>query len=241
VLLNGGNAPDLFKLEFSAAIFRALGLVPDHFADFREPVRFAEIAVPFPAAEENHQGHGAFAELCHEIGRSLIVDEDTRPLQAPVYLTKRLVRSGVHQLANEDELCYALEREGVEVLSPERLPFAQQVAQWARRPVIGGLAGSMMHTSIFVADRNYVALSPEPWVNSNQVIIDRLNHNDATTLYPSDGYRHLSARHGFAHTLALYDPPRTAAAFAAALRGAILSGRRRRRAHSFGRFVRLGF
>ena len=213
VVLNGAHVDDLFEADFSHTIFRTLGLTRESFADFREPVRFREMLIPEPAVEENHLGHPAFAELCHAIGRAVLGGAAPQTSQRPVYLTKQRLPSGVHRIANEDVFCAELQRRGVEIVSPERLSFSDQVALWASRPLVMGTAGSMMHTSIFVPGRTYLALNPEGWVNSNQAILDRLNGNRGWSLYPAEGYVREEPAPGFAIGQRLVDPVRTAREF----------------------------
>ena len=213
VLLNGVHAPDLFELSFSRSIFDALGIRLENFASFQEPVRFREIIVPGPAVEENHQGHPAFADLCHFIGDAVLGEAEEAINAQPVYLTKQRISSGVHRISNEDAFCASLERGGVEIVSPELLSFRDQLRLWRNRPAMAGVSGSMMHTSIFVPRRSYVALNPEPWINSNQAILDRLNANSARVFYPKSGYQLEGTSERFGHVLRLRDPERAAKDF----------------------------
>ena len=64
----------------------------------------------------------------------------------------------------------------------------------------------MLHTSIFVPKRQYCALNPEVWINSNQVMIDKLNHNTGHTYFPKAGYWREKHDGAFAHTLQIKDP-----------------------------------
>ena len=213
VLLNGIHAADLFELDFSRTIFNALGIRLENFANFQEAVRFRQIIIPAPSIEENHQGHPAFADLCHFIGEAVLGGSQAPIDTRPVYLTKQRVSAGVHRISNEESFCAFLERQGVEIISPELLSFRDQIQLWCNRPSISGVSGSMMHTSIFIPHRSYVALNPEPWINSNQAILDKLNGNSAHVLYPKDGYQREKASEGFGHVLRLRNPERAAEDF----------------------------
>jgi hypothetical protein len=227
VLLNGGSAPDVFEIEFIASIFAVLGISLSSFAVFHQPVRFHTLEVPSPSAEENHQVHQAFAELCHRIGRSLLSDTPLRVSDRPVYLTKRALASGVHRIVNEDAFCARLERLGVDIVSPEQLTLQQQVAIWAQRRIVGAMFGSMLHTSIFVPARAYVALNTETWINSNQAMIDTVNANRSRILIPDAGYVRTAGTMGFHHDLRLADPRQTADEFFKAMMQARDEERRR--------------
>lgn len=213
VLLNGVNAPELFELEFSRAIFQSLGIAPESFAAFREPTVFDEILCPDPAVEENHSGRPVFIELCHAIGRRLLGPEMVTPDPRPVFLSKRRLPAGVHKVVNEEDLCGELEARGFQIISPEQLALREQVRLWASRPVVAGMSGSMLHTGVFAPGRRYLALNPERWINSNQAILDRLNGVRGRTLYPRRGYLPEPAP-GFAHGLRLPSPAAAAAQIA---------------------------
>ncbi len=213
VLLNGALAPTMSYFEFARTLFAALGISQDSFATFDRPVRLRRLMVPAPAIEENRGGHVQFAEFCHRIGASLLGEGGREESDSLVYLTKRRLPSGVYRIVNEDAFCAELERLGVEVVSPEALSLRDQIALWAGRRVVAGMSGSMLHTSVFVPGRRYVALNVEPWRNSNQLIFDRINGNVATTLHPRLGLAALGASQSFHHNFRLTDPQRTARGF----------------------------
>ncbi len=206
VLLASGDVEEPFRHEFSATILRALGLSPENFATLIEPVRFESILVPAPGLEENHEGHAAFADFCHELGARILGRPPSRDRTRPVFLTKRLVQGGVHAILNEEVVCAALEKRGVSIVAPERLTLQDQIGIWADSSVVSGVFGSALHTSLFANGRPYIALNPERWINSNQIIIDRVNRNTATILYPDDDYLNDSSVEGSGHRLRLKDP-----------------------------------
>ena len=113
---------------------------------------------------------------------------------------------GVHRISNENALCEILRQRGVEIISPELLSFRAQIELWRTRTTVMGMAGSMMHTSIFVPRRRYAALNPEPWINSNQVILDKINENVAVVLHPREGCAREVPSGGFDNIVRLPDP-----------------------------------
>ena len=206
VLLASGDVEEPFRHEFSATVLRALGLSPENFATLKEPVRFESILVPAPGLEENHEGHLAFADFCHDLGARILERPPSPDRTRPVFLTKRLVQGGVHAILNEDVVCAALEKRGVSIVAPERLTLRDQIALWAESPVVSGVFGSALHSSLFAKGRSYIALNPERWINSNQIIIDRINQNMGTILYPDDDYLNDGPAGGAGHRLRLKDP-----------------------------------
>lgn len=211
VLLNGAIMDAIFAFEFARSILASLGLRPEHFARFTTPTLFDTLAIAEPAIEENLCGHALFAETCHRVGRALRAEG--KGSDRPVYLTKRDLTEGVSRFTNEAAFCDELERRGVEIVSPERLPFAEQVRLWRDRRAVGGAFGSILHTSVFIPRRRYVALNTEGRINSCQAIIDRLNGNDGITLHPLDGYVDEGESPAFRWNFRLLDPVGAAADF----------------------------
>ena len=206
VLLNSANAAEIFQLTFAKEIFGALGISVENIAVFRDPIQFSELIVAEAAIEENHQAYPQFAELCHRIGTQLLDVKRQVKYSRPVFLSKRFVKSGVHHVTNEAIFCNILERHGIQVVSPECLSFGEQIRIWAEAPTIGGIFGSMLHTSVFMPNRRYVALNPEVWINSNQILIDKINGNDGRVFFPIDGYQREKDVDDFAHALRMKDP-----------------------------------
>jgi hypothetical protein len=214
IALNGFRADELFRLDFARAILGSMGIGPDAFLPIRRPTIFPSLAVPEAAIEENIGGHPAFAHLCRWIGERL-PQQPSAQAGRPIYLTKAQLGAGIFRIVNEDRLCEALARQGFEIIAPETLPFAEQVALWRREAPLAATFGSALHTSIFASGRHYTALNPQPWINSNQIIIDRLNGNEAVFLHPSNGLETVPEQDGFDHTLRFTDPEHIATDLAA--------------------------
>jgi capsular polysaccharide biosynthesis protein len=96
---------------------------------------------------------------------------------------------------NEAEIEEVLHGAGVSILYPELVPFPEQLRLLSERRVILGTTGSALHTTAFL-DRppeRVLAVSPEPLVNSNFRILDRLTGTDTAYFHaecasaPADG------------------------------------------------------
>ena len=214
VALNGNRAVDLFDLEFSRAIFGALGITRELFVEFSRPMKFAKLIVPEPSVEENIGGHAHFADLCHWIGDAVSSGRSTQH-DRPLFLTKSRLRSGIYRVINEDVVCEALARRGFDIVAPEQLTFSQQVMLGRGKRAITGFAGSTLLTSIFTPGRRYTALTTDTWVNSNQVTIDLLNNNDGAAYRPEADVVANLPGNPFQHDVLLHDPEGTAADLAA--------------------------
>jgi capsular polysaccharide biosynthesis protein len=145
---------------------------------FDRPVRIARLVVPHTSLRQNVFGHRAFADLCRRIGARLLPEPPPVEMR-PAYLSKTGLPGGLRRIVNEAGIEALLAAEGVEIVHPERLSFAQQLALFAGRRTVLGTAGSAFHTALFVQPAGRaVVLSPRPSINSNYVLFDRLGGAD---------------------------------------------------------------
>jgi capsular polysaccharide biosynthesis protein len=158
---------------YVAAILKGLGLSPSDFVQFDEPTVVSRLIVPGPSFDEQHRGHPVFGEMCRAIGDAVAGPGPT--IDKPVYLSRLKLGGGVFsRMREEAAFAAALEEGGVDIVSPETLPFAEQVALHARRRFVIG-TGSALHTSIFSRPPGWiVGLAPDGTVNTNLMLMDRL-------------------------------------------------------------------
>ncbi len=184
ILCHDGSTPDLwFHVPFISCIFGALGLTRDNFVVFDRPTRLRRLLVPQTSLGEQTHAHYVFRALCHRIAMKLEVNEDYRRMD-PVYLSKTRLKSGVGRIQNELEIEMEFQAAGIEILYPETLALPDQIKLFGQRRVVMGSTGSAFHSSIFAPPRStIICLNPIPTVNSNFVLIDKLNGNDATYYY----------------------------------------------------------
>lgn len=174
----------LAAMPWIGACLTGLGLEAGQFVRFTRPTRIKRVTVVGPAFEEGHFAHQAFRAMCRHIGDALVPAWDARP-QAPAYLTRAGLTGGVKTVANEDAVCAALASFGVEIIAPERLGLAEQVALFGSDRVIMGTGGSAFHTSVFAPSRaRLIAIELLP--NDNQVLLNRLSEARMLHLRRSD-------------------------------------------------------
>ncbi len=187
ILCHDGSTPDLwFQVPFISCIFKSLGLSKDDFVVFDRPTRLRRLIIPQTSLGEQTHAHYVFRVLCHRIAMQLGIGEDHCKLN-PVYLSKTRLKGGVGRIRNEIEIETALQAAGIEILYPETLHLPDQIKLFAQRRVVMGSTGSAFHSSIFAPPRStIICLNTIPNVNSNFVILDRLNGNDASYYYQID-------------------------------------------------------
>jgi hypothetical protein len=226
ILYHDKSLPErLFALPFAAAIFAALGLRPDDFVRFDEPVRLGQVMVAEPAIEELHCVHRAYARRFNEIGDALCPGPAGPVSDVPVYLTKQNVVSGISHFVNEARFVEVLARAGVRIIAPETLPFAAQVALFRENSIVSGLIGSAFHTSLFTPSCRLLLLNYERTVWSNQILIDRANGNQTEFVYDPATGPSLGAQGGFMNNFEMADPVRLAGDFLRRLDGSAKSPR----------------
>jgi hypothetical protein len=214
VVLNHGPLATPLGIPWIRDVLTAFDIYEEDLVSFPRPTRFREIVVPAPAFEEGHFVHTIFGQVCARAGQRLV--PSPVPGGRPVFLTKMHLTAGVSRIRNEDELCRHLARHGFEIIAPERLPVAEQVRLFVERPILAGMAGSAMHTSILAPGRLKFELHPEPHRLTNQMLVDSANGGRTAALHMADRVRHEAATPGFTTDYSLTDPGRVAADLIAA-------------------------
>lgn len=223
---------------FPADILEALGFGQADIVRFDRPVRLGRVRIGEPALQQHAWGTPAYRELCRAVGKAAMGARAGGGLSGrlgralgrrdrrPVWLSRSAVYSGTVRVANERELEAALRGRGFDVVHPEQLPFAGQVALFETQGAICGFAGSAFHTGVFARPGGRrIVLSLDDKVNSNFRLFDRLIGTPSRYLRVEDSalLEDLGPGHGgtpeqpFARTYALGDPERLAGALSAVL------------------------
>jgi len=170
--------------RFAVDILSRLGLDVRDIHAFEGPRRLRRAIVPAPAFQEEAFGHAVFRDLCLAIGAGCYAPDEVDADDRPAYLAKTRLAGGVRRFANEDEVTEILAREGVEILHPEAMSFAEQVRLFARRRVVAGSLGSALHTTLFAPPgRRVAALSPGRTINPTFRLVDVLCGNAVSYLH----------------------------------------------------------
>lgn len=201
ILCHGHETPDeWFSYTFIRDILWALGLTSEDFVRLENPSVIKRVWIPRPSMEEQNFIHRAFDDLARRVGRFHGVH--LQPVsEAPIYLSKTRLTSGVTRFSNEHFLENYLSERGVMIVHPQEMSFPDQIRMLARAKVICGTVSSAMHSSLFV-DRpsRIVALTGHNSINANYALIDRLKNNDAVYLYPEIEATGVSDKDGFLST-----------------------------------------
>lgn len=180
-----GTPKSWFSNRYIADLLASVGVKEDSIVNFSRPTRIASIVVPQSCYEEEHFACSLFAHWGNKIGQSLLAEYPRSGHSEPVFLAKTDVKHVVHGAVNEGELIVALEREGVEIIHPQKLSIASQAAIWRDRAYVFGSAGSALHSSIlWQPGAQIVACSWQPNVHTNCGIIDVVNKNRITYTFP---------------------------------------------------------
>jgi hypothetical protein len=200
----------IFAYPFIAALFDSIGLTPAHFVRPTVPLRVRQLIVPHPSFEELHLVHRDFADFCHRIGKHLAPERTLHSVDAPLYLTKENVTSGLHTVINEAEVTKVLDQHGVTIVSPEQLGLAAQIALFAEDRLVLGFAGSAFHTSIFRPERRLLVMDYSRHIRANFALIDAVNGNHAVYRYLGAGLERVEPNAAFVNRMRLSAPQRVA-------------------------------
>ncbi|ACL60304.1 glycosyltransferase 61 family protein [Methylobacterium nodulans] len=194
--------------DYAAAILGQLGVRPEDVSCFYQPMRLPRLLVPDPAFKEQAFVHRVFGDLCRAVGRSFW---DGERLERPVYLSKTRLSSGIARIANEEAIVEELDRRGVEIVSPETLPFADQVRLFSTHRIVMGSTGSAFHTSAFAAPgRRLIGLNWMPRLHANFALIDGVSGHAAKYYFPV-GTRYAAEGDTFHFGWLVRDPKQVAA------------------------------
>jgi hypothetical protein len=202
---------------YVAAIMTGLGLSPERFVRFDTSVRVREIVIPAPGIEETGYAYTGFTRASNILGRRIAGAHIGAMRNTPAYLSKSRLATGVGHIVNERDFTDILASNGVEIIYPEELSFAEQVAVYYNYPVVCGATGSALHTSIFAPGRRILGLS---FLNSNFSsfpMLDEANGTRSRYVYPTKDILNVSDGGPFLNSYRLLDPAGTAAEFLKAL------------------------
>ena len=216
IVCHSHEAPEeWFKRGYVSTILGRLGLTPGHFVRFGAPTMIRRLLVPRPALEEQNFAHRVFRDLCLHIGRP----DQAAASERIVYLSKARMAGGIYRLMNEAAVEDAMQAAGIEVVHPETLSFAAQVALMSGAAVVVGTAGSALHTGVFCGRApRVVALAYGPVLNANYALMDGLTGCRAEYVFSEEVTPVESATATFCYQA------RDPAALARALIGRIHSG-----------------
>lgn len=195
ILCHSDHPPDRhFAMSFMGDLVRGMGLDDADFISPERPLRFADVVVPTPAFIEQNEASEAFIAPLHRIGDRVLGRHPVQPTAKIAYLSKSRVSHGaVTHITNEIELEDILRDRGMDIFHPEQMNFAEQVRLFAAYRVVVAFVGSGLHTHAFVRrPPEIIGISMDPFVNSNVVLVDRLNKANARYYYPRGNIQNTS-------------------------------------------------
>jgi capsular polysaccharide biosynthesis protein len=113
--------------------------------------------------------HPLVAETWDTVGDALLGQASERAYPSRIFCSRHHDRRGC---INREEVEALFVSHGFEVVLPEDLPLADQVALFERADVIGGFAGSGMFTSMFSGrPKHLILVAPDTYGPSNEYMI----------------------------------------------------------------------
>ena len=178
LLIHSDHKPeDHFANPYMGPLLRAAGLSVEDFVSPNNVTRFRNVLVPAPAFVEQRCASRAYTAPMHAIGRALLGGNIPERTDRCAYFSKsRLPKGSVAKIMNENILEKDLSSAGFDIIYPENLSLPEQIYLFYRYKSVVGFVGSAFHSHIFCeSPAEIYGLSLEPYVNSNLVLLDRLN------------------------------------------------------------------
>lgn len=143
------------------------------------PTLFRRVVVPLPSILTDGVIHDVHDMEHRRVAETALVRSDFHP-GPRIYVSRSRLRSA-RCVDGEQELEALLSRAGYQIIHPQDLPLADQIAAFNRARVIVGCSGSAMHTSLFHlgGPLNIVTLSG-PRFNRRFSLVDRIKSYKAT-------------------------------------------------------------
>lgn len=110
------------------------------------PTLYRRVRVVAPSINHIFNINSRFAEVHREIARSIMSE---RRFDRPVFISRAGVANGIHVFHGEDVLESEFVAKGFEAIRPETLSIPDQIALFARCPLIVGSVGSAFHSIVF--------------------------------------------------------------------------------------------
>lgn len=200
ILFHGWGDPNFWwgELPWLGDIFTGLGLRGEDFLLPPGPVWIKRLMVPSRTWQGQAWANSIHGRVCRRIGAGLLEGAPVQSGGPPAYLSKTRLPSGVRKVVNEQELEDLLRARGVEILYPEAMRMRDQVALFASGRTVCGTTTSAFHVSLFAPPTGRIAaLETAGQINSNHLLVDGINNNQATYWHPAGSSRLSGAAEGW--------------------------------------------
>jgi hypothetical protein len=177
------RAQDAGTLPHVAAVCASVGLAGGDLGTPVRPILYRHVLVPEPAFQNGHRifpvadrVHVATAERLMPPGAAF---------GRPVYLSRRRLAGGIHDVADEAAVEALFEARGFTVLHPETMDLAGQIALFNSAPLIAGMAGSAFHTGMFALPAwrgTLLVLAGDEMINTRLVLQTAIKSYEAIYL-----------------------------------------------------------
>ncbi|MFC0502192.1 glycosyltransferase family 61 protein [Asaia krungthepensis] len=149
---------DLFRAPWLRALIEAAGFREEDFYFPETSFTVEKLVVASPLFSEDSVCFAGMADYCNEIGAVLTPPELNSEAPRRIYLTRSKLICGTVRIDNEHEFEEALSERGFEIVHPQDLSVADQIALFRNDNFVVGQIGSAFHTSIFVPSPQGICL-----------------------------------------------------------------------------------
>ena len=140
--------------DWTKRMLTAFGVPPERILILNAPTRLRRLIVPEPlfeprsvADDQTVRVHEAMAQPYQDVASRIAAG--VKPSTQPVYLSRRRLPSSQRLMIGEDQLEELMQRNGVRIAYPERMPFEEQVRLINSHADIISNAGSAAQNVLF--------------------------------------------------------------------------------------------
>lgn len=199
----GFDLAAVWKSPWFCDLMALIGITETDLISPVETTLIRKLLLPDAAFQINGFCTKSFAAFTHWIGDKITSTNEN--IDAPYFLTKMNLSSGVINYVNEYELCRNLEKNGFHIVAPEELSFSEQIALFKSKSGICGVLGSNIHTSIFSRFSYGVILNIGNAISDSFYLLDK-EVNAHFRYVTSTSIEEVPRQEGFARSFRFSDP-----------------------------------
>lgn len=147
---------------------------------FDTPKRIENIIVPEPGIVINSHLYQHHNSALEKIGENILKHEyqNANKNLTPLYISKSQLKGGFQRVKNEIILEKILEKEGFDIVHPEKFSIKAQLKLFNERKYIASSIGSALHSFMFLkGNKRMTVYSLSRQINSTYLLIDAAKNN----------------------------------------------------------------
>lgn len=166
-------------LPYVKTCLAALKIDRDKILYFDQPTKLKQVVVPQASFQIYSHVFTQYKELAGRVASELCHTE-LKPTEQPLYVSRRLLSSGLSNYRGEEHIEEFLLKRGTKVIHPQKLSLAEQVQLYNEHKTIIGLNGSgLLNIAFSLSAKNVITLTHH-FLAPNYFLINKCFNANAT-------------------------------------------------------------